>query len=147
MLDIGAVTGDGREFHSDSQSEFAHFIKGCKYICGHNILNHDLKYLQEVISKSNVERLIDTLTPSWVLRNYPRVENILRFLRNKSCNACDYCADALSLDSALTKFFGFKDFRSYNGNPLQRDAVRAAGWDDSVKDMETRVKTSINALE
>ena len=51
ILDIGAVTGDGREFHNASLSEFSFFINGCKYICGHNIFNHDLKFLDDVISK------------------------------------------------------------------------------------------------
>jgi len=261
VLDIGAVTGDGREFHSDSLSGFAQFISGCKYICGHNILKHDLKYLDEVISKGTSEHFIDTLflspllfpkkpyhrllkddkivadelnnplndakkardlfndevaafweldgplrriyhgllreepefkdffefiglessaignvtdlimetfknaicrnanvkriiekypaelayalaqinvikydsiTPSWVLRNYPRVENVLRFLRNKSCRSCDYCNDALDADRALKRFFGFSEFRSYDGIPLQRDAVRAAAGGESI---------------
>jgi len=61
VLDIGAVTGDGREFHCGSLSGFAQFISSCKYICGHNILNHDLKYLDEVISKGTAEHFIDTL--------------------------------------------------------------------------------------
>jgi len=43
VLDIGAVTGDGNELHNGSLSEFAQFINGYKYICGHNIINHDLK--------------------------------------------------------------------------------------------------------
>ena len=260
VLDIGAVTGDGREFHSGSLSGFADFINKCKYICGHNILTHDLKYLDEAVPKNDVVRFIDTLyyspllfpvkpyhglvkddklvidelnnplndakkarhlfndeiteflklekplgriyhgllrekpefkaffeylgfkgdppdtvalildkfkgsicananvkgisvkypaelayalaqvyvinhdsmTPPWVLKNYPRVENVLRFLRNKRCQSCDYCDDALDEDRALKRFFGFDGFRSYEGVPLQKSAVRAAVDGESI---------------
>ena len=47
--DIGAVKGGGAEFHSASAPDFAKFIRGCKYICGHNILEHDAKYLEKEI--------------------------------------------------------------------------------------------------
>ena len=61
ILDIGAITGDGREFHGGSLSAFSNFLCGCKYICGHNILKHDLKHLHEEVSSSDAEYFIDTL--------------------------------------------------------------------------------------
>jgi len=60
-LDIGAVKEDGREFHSGSLSAFAGFLRGCTYVCGHNILYHDLKYLKSEISESGASFFIDTL--------------------------------------------------------------------------------------
>ena len=44
LLDIGAVK-EGARFHSGSKSQFREFVSGSEYICGHNILEHDLKYI------------------------------------------------------------------------------------------------------
>jgi len=253
-LDIGAIKGNGEEFHSKSLRDFSGFLRGCKYVCGHNIFNHDLKYLKKEIdecgakyfidtlylsplmfSKKPYHRLIkndkltsddmnnpfndaknardlfydevakfeeleeplkkiycnlltghdefkgflhyidykepqknistliretftgricenapiekmaekypvelcfalsqinvikhDSLTPPWVLIMYPRVENILHFLRNRKCSSCAYCDESLDETKALKLFFHFDEFRSYNGIPLQQMAVKAA---------------------
>ncbi|MCL2152747.1 MAG: RecQ family ATP-dependent DNA helicase [Oscillospiraceae bacterium] len=61
IIDIGAITGAGREFHSSSVSAFSAFIRDCKYICGHNMINHDLKYLDKDIIGSGEKFYIDTL--------------------------------------------------------------------------------------
>jgi ATP-dependent DNA helicase RecQ len=46
ILDIGAVKDNGYRFHSDSVAAFIEFIKGSKYVCGHNILPGISKKLQ-----------------------------------------------------------------------------------------------------
>jgi ATP-dependent DNA helicase RecQ len=256
-LDIGAIKGNEenrQEFHSRYLQDFSSFLRGCKYICGHNILNHDLKYLKKEIEECGAKYFIDTLylsplmfpkkpyhnlvkddklttdelnnpfndakkardlfndeiaafnnldeplkniyyallnnhnefkdffhyigyiesqqnistlihetftgricenapigkmaekypielcfalsqinvikydsvTPPWVLKNYPRVENILHFLRNRKCPSCAYCNESLDETKALKRFFHFDEFRSYNGTPLQKEAVKAA---------------------
>jgi len=63
ILDIGAVKGDGSSFHSASVVDFLTFLKGAKFICGHNILNHDLKYIGRAIDRTelNPSNAIDTL--------------------------------------------------------------------------------------
>ncbi|MCL1813493.1 MAG: RecQ family ATP-dependent DNA helicase [Treponema sp.] len=255
ILDIGAITENERMFHSNSLPAFSDFIRGNKYICGHNILNHDLKYLKDEIAECGAEYFIDTLylsplmfpkkpyhrlvkddkllvdelnnplndakkarnlfydeiavfdnlderfqkiyfhllynheefkgffnyigynkpeqnisalicetfagkmcenapieklavkypielayalsqinvikydsaTPPWVLLNYPRVENILHFLLSRKCSpSCAYCSESLDESKAMARFFGFPGFRSYNGEPLQQKAVKAA---------------------
>ncbi|MCL2380898.1 MAG: RecQ family ATP-dependent DNA helicase [Treponema sp.] len=68
----------------------------------------------------------DSITPPWVLKNYPRVENILQFLRSRNCMSCAYCGEALDETKALKKFFHFNGFRDYGGVPLQKMAVKAA---------------------
>jgi ATP-dependent DNA helicase RecQ len=254
VLDIGAIKGNGQEFHSNSRQDFSDFLRGSIYICGHNILKHDLKYLKKEIEECGAKHFIDTLylsplmfpkkpyhrlvkddkltsdernnpfndarnakdlfydeiakfeeldgqlkkiyyvllssheefkgffhytgynesqqnisaliretftckicenapiekqveeypvelcyalslinviqhdsvTPPWVLRNYPRVENILHILRNRKCSSCAYCDESLDEIKALKKFFHFDEFRSYNNVPLQQMAVKAA---------------------
>ena len=76
--------------------------------------------------------LIDTtdyrsITPAWVLHNYPDVENLIRFLRHTKCTeGCAYCNKELDVLINLKRFFGFDRFRTYEGEPLQENAVRAA---------------------
>ena len=61
VVDIGAVKWDGSEFHANSPPGFTAFLRGCKYVCGHNILRHDAKLLKAEISKSGAKLFIDTL--------------------------------------------------------------------------------------
>ena len=76
--------------------------------------------------------LIDTsdhrsVTPGWVLHNFPNVENIIRLLRHSKCSeGCPYCDSELDPHINLKRFFGFDNFRTYDGEPLQENAVRAA---------------------
>ncbi|MBL7729344.1 MAG: RecQ family ATP-dependent DNA helicase, partial [Dinghuibacter sp.] len=68
-----------------------------------------------------------SITPPWVLRNYPGTERILFLLRNSPCvSGCAYCNKALNPHLALEKYFGFPGFRSYGNEPLQENAVKAA---------------------
>lgn len=257
ILDIGSVKDNGNSFHSNSVADFIKFLDGIEFICGHNILNHDLLYIQKAVSdakinsaniidtlflspllfptkpyhallkddklqtqdtnnplndsikakdlffdefsifnqeeeklkqifymllndkrefnsffrfiayKSNetdIEKVIrenfkslicenanltkiisehpielayclalincnnrDSITPPWVLKNYPKVERIMFLLRNNPClTGCIYCNQALDIHRGLKKYFGFDKYRSYAGEPLQENAVQAA---------------------
>jgi len=42
--DYGAVREDGAVLHSRSKADFDVFVSKCDTVCGHNIINHDLKY-------------------------------------------------------------------------------------------------------
>lgn len=76
--------------------------------------------------------LIDTtdyrsVTPGWVLYNYPEVELIIKLLRHTICHkGCDYCRTQLDVFNNLKAFFGYNHFRTYEGEPLQERAARAA---------------------
>ena len=76
--------------------------------------------------------LIDTtdqrsVTPGWVLHHYPAVEFVLKLLRHTSCKeGCDYCNTQLSVLYNLKAFFGYEQFRTYEGEPLQEQAAQAA---------------------
>ena len=45
VLDFGGVNDKGEHFHSNSGGDFFRFINSTGYVCGHNILNHDLPCL------------------------------------------------------------------------------------------------------
>lgn len=259
LSDIGCIRWDNTSFHENSLPKFKEFIAGSNFIAGHNVLNHDLKYLhqafgntdfglnntidtlylspllfptrpyhnllkddklqvdelnnplndaikakqlfedevnafnrldedlktvyykllgetreftcffryldfsnkltnQELItqianrfkgricSHANLELLIKdspislayslalinandkySITPPWVLHNFPDVERVLFLLRGKPCiPGCDYCNEALNPYRAFKRYFGFDQFRSYGGEPLQEKAVHAA---------------------
>lgn len=261
VRDLGGIKENGDEFHSKSLCDFAKFIEGSEYLCGHYILRHDLQYIGKEVKQAKVSKFIDTLflspllfpkkpyhrllkddklitdefnnplndskkakdlfydevaefhrldnslkeiyftllhsfpefagffnyinysqsaqdvellisqyfkgkicenaplaqmiqqtpielayslaivnvikydsiTPAWVLKNYPRVENVLHALRGKRCaQLCDYCAEALDEVKALKNIFDYDNFRSYDGVPLQHNAVRAAVQDESI---------------
>ncbi|MBO5067597.1 MAG: DEAD/DEAH box helicase, partial [Clostridia bacterium] len=253
IADLGAVK-ETAQFHSANKQEFSEFVKGSEFVCGHNIIHHDMKYIGELFDVKNAPNYIDTLylsplvfpkkpyhkllkddklqtdelnnplndaikakdlfydevnafqtlspkmkwilcallypfpefqgffkyinfrpyglneyaiksefegkicanadisammkyypvelayalaiincddktsiTPSWVLKNYPKVENVIKFLRHTPCESgCNYCKSKLDIHKQLKKFFGFDEFRTYNGEPLQEKAAEAA---------------------
>lgn len=253
LHDIGALKSDGATFHQASKEAFYEFCKGTTFLCGHNIIHHDAKYLfaeqpipwtlvdtlyispllfperpyhrllkddkiiseqinnpvndckkardlllDEIASWNSlppqkqmlfasllkgqkefegflqlvqatyltesisqcikklykgkicqqaeldliIQRypcglayalaLIDTadchsITPGWVLYHYPEVENIIKWLRHKQCKeGCDYCRTELDVVHKLKVFFGYDQFRTYEGEPLQERAADAA---------------------
>ncbi len=68
-----------------------------------------------------------SITPSWVLHNYPNVENVVRLLRHNRCDeGCEYCNRTLDVHHNLKLFFGYDRFRTYEGEPLQENAAKAA---------------------
>lgn len=257
ILDIGGIKDNGNSFHSNSVADFITFLKGSQFICGHNIFNHDLKYIQKAVNDAgiNPSNIIDTLflspllfptkpyhallkddklqtedannplndsikardlffdevaafqqtdetlkqilylllndkkefhsffhfltyksndtnlenlirekfhaeicehadltkiisehpielayclalincrnrysiTPPWVLKNYPDIERVMIALRNKPClMGCVYCNQALDIHKGLKTYFGFNSYRTYADEPLQENAVKAA---------------------
>ncbi len=256
IIDIGAITGDGLKLHSNSVPELLSFIKGSEYICGHNIIKHDLPHIEnfanadfskikpidtlylspllfpakpyhallkddklqteelnnplndaikakdlfydelsafgaindelkriyyalladkkefkyffefadfsagnikpvnlirtwfsgKICQRVNLDNLVKnspvelayclalintdsrySITPRWVIRNYPDVERAMYLLRNNPClQGCSYCDKSLNAKIGLKKFFGFDYYRTYDGKPLQENAVQAA---------------------
>ncbi|EPR66894.1 RecQ family ATP-dependent DNA helicase [Cyclobacterium qasimii] len=263
VLDLGSIKSNGEIYHSPSMSEFVAFIYDSQFICGHNIINHDLKYILRGLTEVNFDlaNVIDTLylspllfpkkpyhallkddklqtdernnplndaikakdlffdeisafqqtdkslqkiyyqllwdklefkaffnflglentqdaieylirekfqnqiceninlakliehspielsyclalintknrlsiTPPWVLRNYPDVERIMYLLKNNACiPGCAYCNQALNIHWGLKRFFGFDAYRTYGNEPLQENAVKAAIYNKSI---------------
>lgn len=68
-----------------------------------------------------------SITPPWLLKNYPKIENVIKYLRGTPCaNGCTYCHNALDIHRELKRIFGYDSFRTYNGEPLQEKAAQAA---------------------
>lgn len=259
IVDIGCIRSDEARFHKNSTTEFIQFIKGSEFICGHNIIQHDLNYLLqnsktfEFVSAKAIDtlflsallfpkkpyhrllkddkiqtdeknnplndavkakdlffdevhafaeltpsfktilfnlcgneqgfaaffdylqfnqnvdaqgliKLIKTefsdricenadissliknnpvslayalslincndrfsITPPWVLKNHPDVEQLYFLLRNHPCiTGCNYCNKAFDPFPVLKENFGYPGFRTYNEEPLQENAVKAA---------------------
>ncbi|MGN1103211.1 MAG: RecQ family ATP-dependent DNA helicase, partial [Huintestinicola sp.] len=55
--DFGAVNENDDKLHTGAAHEFHTFIEGAEYLCGHNIVDHDAKY----IDIPDTVKLIDTL--------------------------------------------------------------------------------------
>ncbi len=74
-----------------------------------------------------------SVTPAWLEYTYPKLENVLRVLRQTPCKeGCPYCEAKLDIHAGLRHFFGFQDFRKYNGEPLQERAAKAAADGESL---------------
>ena len=68
-----------------------------------------------------------SITPPWVLHQFPIVENILKVLCDTSCHQpCSYCNERLDIHKNLQSVFGYKEFRTFDGEPMQEKAVQAA---------------------
>ena len=87
----------------------------------------ELAYCLSLIHSFIYSKKIHSITPPWVLKNYPEVERIMFRLRNKPCvSGCAYCNQALDVHKGLKRFFGFDTYRTYGSEPLQEKAVKAA---------------------
>ena len=131
-----------------NQAEFRYFFEYVNYradaVETENLIR--VRFGADICSESNIDLLIRqhpvelayslalictrdrfSITPPWVLKNYPETGNIIHLLRNQPClRGCDYCNKALDIHSALQRHFGFEKFRSFGGQPLQEMAVKAA---------------------
>ncbi len=89
------------------------------------ILNNpiELAYCLALIQTEDVR----SITPPWIVKNYPLVSYIMNALRGKPCvSGCQYCNEKNNIYSGLKDFFGYDNYRDFNGVPLQKKAVKAA---------------------
>ena len=87
----------------------------------------ELAYCLSLIDSFIHHQKIHSITPPWVLKNYPDVERIMFRLRNTPCiRGCDYCNNVLDIHKGLKRYFGFDGYRTFGGESLQEKAVKAA---------------------
>ena len=74
-----------------------------------------------------------SITPPWVLMTYPQVDNVMNQLRGTKCiPGCEYCNETMDAVKGLNRFFGYDAYRSFDGVPLQEQAVKSAINGDSL---------------
>lgn len=102
----------------------------CENVDLKNIINEypiELAYSLSLINSFIQHKKNHSITPPWVLKNYPAVEKIMFRLRNKPCvSGCSYCNHALDIHEGLKRYFGFDSYRTFRGEALQEKAVKAA---------------------
>src|SRR5690606_3420957 len=87
----------------------------------------ELAYTLSLLNSFIEHKKIHSITPPWVLKNYPEVEAIMFRMRNKPCvKGCEYCNNALDIHKSLKRYFGFDSYRTYGSEALQEKAVKAA---------------------
>jgi ATP-dependent DNA helicase RecQ len=69
ILDIGAQRSDGATLHSPSVLALLDFVRNCNFLCGHNIIRHDLALIGKAAGNAEWGRgkAIDTLLLSPLL--------------------------------------------------------------------------------
>lgn len=116
------------EYSYDIKGDIKAYFKG--KICENASLSYfinempiELAYSLAIISTGDPH----SITPAWVTKKFPNVEKISKALLSTPCSTgCDYCNNNLNATKALNDIFGYKEFRSYNGEPLQEQAATAA---------------------
>ena len=69
---------------------------------------------------------LHSVVPAWVQRRFPGVDEVMSVLRTTPCSTgCAWCR-RMNVAEGLKRWFGFKDFRCYAGEPLQEMAAKAA---------------------
>ena len=75
----------------------------------------------------------ESITPPWVLHQFPNVERIMFQLRSDPClTGCIYCNQSFDARKGLKEYFNFPSFRQFDGKPLQEEAVNAALHNKSI---------------
>lgn len=69
VLDYGFVTDDGVSFHSASSRDFYARLSDAEYVAGHNVIDHDRRFMREQIGEAGIDadHWIDTLPLSALL--------------------------------------------------------------------------------
>lgn len=116
-------------FRKSTADIFRELFKG--KICEHSnvesfVRDHKVECAYAAALISTDDR--DSITPAWILHNYPSVENVIRGLRAVNCgdDRCQYCSQKLNAEYSLKKWFGYDRFRTFGGEPLQENAAKAA---------------------
>ena len=107
--DIGAIRWDGAVFHAANKRDLITFLKDVEFVCGHNIINHDAKYLFDERTHSYKFKLVDTLFLSPLLfpeRPYHRLvkdDKLISDQMNNPVNDCEKARDLLMDEVARWK--------------------------------------------
>ena len=96
--DIGALRFDEARYHQASKDDLIRFLRGVDFVCGHNIVHHDARYLFE--DKRVPWTLVDTLYVSPLLfpeRPYHRLVKDDKLVCEQANNPVNDCEKAREL--------------------------------------------------
>jgi len=78
--------------------------------------------LANIVARDRFSKL-----PKWVTMKFPDVHTVMHLLRGQRClEGCSYCDQLLDPQRGLERIFGFSEFRLFDGEPLQQQAVQSA---------------------
>ena len=119
LLDIGVVRSDGVKLHNSMVNVFSTFVQDCTYIVGHNIVDHDLKYVGKYIYEKNPNYIaIDTLYlspllfPMYPHHNLIKDDKILSESLNNPLN-----------DALKSKDLFYDEVSAYKNIPLKLQQI------------------------
>lgn len=98
IQDIGALRHDGATFHRNSKADLLNFLSDIDFLCGHNIVHHDAKFLFG--DKRQRWALVDTLYMSPLLfpeRPYHRLVKDDKLMSDEMNNPVNDCEKAREL--------------------------------------------------
>jgi ATP-dependent DNA helicase RecQ len=115
-VDYGA-TFMGKELHERNSNKLEHWIRESKYICGHNILNHDIPELKKKLGNQifHEKKFIDTLLWSpllFVKRPNHKLTKGYRIVNASEVN------NPLS-DCKLTEDYLIQELNRFNGLSIE----------------------------
>ena len=96
--DIGALRCDGAVYHQASKTDLFVFLQDVDFVCGHNIIHHDAKYLFG--DETHPWALVDTLYMSPLLfpeRPYHRLVKDDKLVSDQMNNPVNDCEKAQEL--------------------------------------------------
>lgn len=127
ISDIGALLGPA-EYHGNSLDKFREVLSGAEYICGHNIIAHDIPLLKSIAGFSEIDEKIpvDTLLLSSLLfpkkpyhkliKDYKKSD--LRLFRNNPLLDSRLCRELLADELAAFDTLEY-DFKNLYWNLLK----------------------------
>ena len=114
--DSGALRWDGVTFHSADKHAMKRFLDRVNYVCGHNIIHHDAKYLFR--EDSQRWALVDTLYVSPLLfpeRPYHRLLKDDKLVSEQMNNPVNDCIKARDLF--------YDEVAAWKGLPLAKQKI------------------------
>ena len=78
LIDFGAIDSQGNRLHSSIPEEIRSICADARFLCGHNIAAHDIKYVASILPSGTRYKLIDTLALSALLFPQKRFHALLK---------------------------------------------------------------------
>lgn len=108
------------------------FGRMCENVNIEELIQHHSIELAYCLSLINADDEY-SITPPWIFMRYPHVDVVMNALRGTRCaKGCVFCDEMMDAVQGLKRFFGYDAYRSFDGIPMQEQAVKAAVDGDSL---------------